>query len=254
MSLKLKKAYRKSVGIIMFFVLWEFLSRFGFVETFILPTITSIAEVTWEMLKTGELEWHIALSLRRTGSGLLAAICFAIPLGILIGWFPSAEEYLDSLLQLFRNTSVLAMFPVFILIFGLGELSKSAIVFWGCIWPCLLNTIDGVKNVDPLLIKSARSMGISLGALFLKVILPAALPEIMTGVRLSAGVSVIILVAAEMLGASRGLGYMIFFNQQKFAIPEMYTGILTISLLGFLVNLLLVKVENRVVAWKRYEL
>jgi NitT/TauT family transport system permease protein len=170
-----------------------------------------------------------------------------------MGWFQKLEEYLDPLLQIFRNTSVLALFPVFILVFGLGELSKSAIVFWGCIWPSLLNTISGVKGVDPLLIKSARSMGISVLKLFQKVILPAALPEIMTGIRLSAGVAIIILVAAEMLGATRGLGYFIFYAQQKYAIPDMYAGIVTISILGVLINFLLVKLENRIAAWKRYQ-
>jgi NitT/TauT family transport system permease protein len=253
MQAGLKSLFTKSIAVILFFVLWDSLARFGFVDTFLLPTVTSMAEAAWRMMKTGELFIHIALSLKRTGLGFIAAVCVSVPLGILMGWFRKLEEYLDPLLQIFRNTSVLALFPVFILVFGLGELSKSAIVFWGCIWPSLLSTISGVKGVDPLLIKSARSMGISVFKLFQKVILPAALPEIMTGIRLSAGVAVIILVAAEMLGATRGLGYFIFYAQQKYAIPDMYAGIVTISILGVLINFLLVKLENHIVAWKRYQ-
>jgi NitT/TauT family transport system permease protein len=250
---RLKSIYTKTIAVILFFIIWDSLARFGVVDTFILPTVTSVVQAFWDMLKTGELFSHILLSLRRTGSGFIAAVCVAIPLGILMGWFSKVEQYLDTLLQIFRNTSVMAMFPVFILAFGLGELSKSAVVFWGCIWPSLINTISGVKGIDSLLIKSARSMGISLVGLFQKVILPAALPEIMTGVRLSAGVSIILLVAAEMLGASRGLGFLIFYAQQKYAIPQMYAGIVTISMLGVTVNFLLAKLENHVSAWKRYQ-
>ncbi|MDR2136723.1 MAG: ABC transporter permease [Synergistaceae bacterium] len=251
MIAKLRFIYRRTVAIVFLFVVWDAAARFGVVDTFILPKIDAVAGAFWEMLRDGELFWNIAVSLRRTGSGFAAAIAFGIPLGLLLGWFPKAEEYLDPLLQMFRNTSVMAMFPVFILVFGLGELSKSAVVFWGSLWPSLLNTIGGVKGVDPILIKSARSMGMSTSELFGKVILPAALPEIMTGIRLSAGVAVILLVAAEMLGATGGLGFQIFNSQQKYDIPAMYAGILTISFLGILINFLLVRLERRVAYWKR---
>ncbi|MDR3294901.1 MAG: ABC transporter permease [Clostridiales Family XIII bacterium] len=248
---RLKQFYTRSIAIILFFLLWDFSARFGLVDQFILPTVTQVIEAFGRVIGNGTLWGHFSLSMRRTGSGFLVAVVVAIPLGIVMGWFAKAEEYLDPLLQLFRNTSILAMFPVFILAFGLGELSKSAIVFWGCLWAPLINTIAGVKGVDPILIKSARSMGISVLGLFAKVILPACLPEILTGIRLAAGTGVIILVAAEMLGASRGLGYWIFYAQQRYATAEMYAGIVTISLIGVAINFILAKLEKHIVAWKR---
>lgn len=242
--------YRKSIVIILFFIIWELLARFGIVSQFILPTVISVLEMFKTDILNGKLFMHTSISLQRTGTGFLAANIIGIILGMLMGWFTKLEKYLDPLLQLFRNTSVLAMFPVFILLFGLGEASKVAIVFWGSLWPVLLNTIGGVKGVDPIFIKSAKSMGISTYLLFKKVILPAALPEILTGIRLSAGVAIIILVAAEMLGASKGLGFLIFNSQTKYDVQRMFMGIITISTLGMLVNCLLVKLELRLVSWK----
>ena len=105
--------------------------------------------------------------------------------------------FLGPLLELFRNTAALALLPVFVLILGLGETSKISIIVYGCAWPILLNTISGVKTVDPLLVKSARSMGLSQLRLFQKVVLPAAVPTIFTGIRLAGSYSVLILIAAE---------------------------------------------------------
>ncbi|MDR1159190.1 MAG: ABC transporter permease [Syntrophomonadaceae bacterium] len=247
---KIKQIFTKSAAIILFFAVWELIARLGMVEAFILPPVTAVLKAYGVLISSGELFVHIAVSLQRTATGFFIALIIAIPLGIFMGWFSKLEQFLDPILQMFRNTSVLAMFPVFILVFGLGETSKAAIVFWGSVWPALLSTISGVKNVDPLLIKSANSMGISVIGLFKKVILPAALPEIMTGVRLSAGVATIILVAAEMLGASKGIGFLIFYSEQKYEIPTMYAGIISISVLGVLINFLLVKLESRITYWK----
>lgn len=250
---KLRNLFSKSIVIIVFLALWELFPRLGWVDSFILPPFSAVF-VSWlGMVLSGEIFAHLAISLQRMGSGFLLAVAVGVPLGILMGWFSRLEQYLDPLLQVFRNTSVLAMFPVFILLFGLGETSKVTIIFWGSIWSALLSTIGGVKNIDPLLIKAARSMGISVIGLFRKVILPAALPAILTGIRLSAGTATIILVAAEMLGATKGLGFLIFYSEQKYEIPAMYAGIITISLLGVLINALLVFFEKRITGWKEKE-
>ncbi|MFD2838368.1 ABC transporter permease [Azotobacter vinelandii] len=140
-------------------------------------------------------------------AGLLLAIVSGVGLGLLMGGFRRLEALVDPLLQLFRQTSALALFPVFILFFGIGELSKVAIIFWASFWPILLSTISGVKQVDRLLIDSARSMGASRAFLFVKVVLPAAAPSIFTGVRLAGAYCVTALVAAEMIGAHSGLGF-----------------------------------------------
>ncbi|MGP3911682.1 ABC transporter permease [Nonomuraea sp. 10N515B] len=174
----------------------------------------------------------------------------AIPLGLLIGWYRPVSDFLVPLLELFRNTSAVALLPVFTLILGIGETTKIVFVLYACSWPILLNTISSVRTVEPLLIKSARSMGLGPVRLFQKVILPAAVPTIFTGARLAGAYSILVLLFAEMVGAKAGLGYLILDTQSSFRIPDMYAGIITISVLGLLFNLLLVAVERRFSTWR----
>lgn len=243
----------KSAAIIVFIALWEIAPRLGIVDRMYLPPFSEVLSAFGKLIISGDLFIHIGSSLRRSMGGLFIAVAIGIPLGIFIGWFKMVEKLLDPLLQVFRNTSTLALFPVFILLFGLGELSKVAIIFWGTLWATLLNTINGVKSVDPLLIKAARSMSASNFFIFRKIVLPAATPSIITGFRLSASTSILILVAAEMLGSNSGLGFLIFYSEQKYDIAEMYSGILTISILGLLINYLVVAFERRLLTWKKAE-
>ena len=151
---------------------------------------------------------------------------------------------------MFRNTAALALLPVFVLILGIGEESKIALVIYACTFPILLNTISGVRTVDPLLIKSAASLGFSSIRLFQKVVLPAAVPTIFTGIRMAAASSILVLIAAEMVGAKAGLGYLITASQLNFQIPNMYAGIVAISLLGLTINAILVLIERRLSRWR----
>lgn len=247
---KLFKAYKGTIAILVFLAFWEILPRVGLVSNVYLPPFSTVIVHLVNGLVTGQLQVHIFTSLERIAVGLAVSEMIAIPLGLLIGWFAKAEEYLDPLLQLFRNISVLALFPVFILFLGIGETSKIAIIIWATVWATLINTIAGVKNIDPLLIKSAKSMGISKLHLFTWVVFPAALPSILTGFRLSATTSILVVVAAEMLGASSGLGYLIFYAEQAYDIPQMYVGIVLITILGFVSNFLIVRLERVLTKWK----
>ncbi|MFD8530210.1 ABC transporter permease [Streptosporangium canum] len=231
-------------------VLWESLPRLRVVDPTFLTPLSEVLVAWWDLLLSGELLEHTQASLIRSLAGFALAIVVAIPLGLLIGWYKPVAELLDPVLELFRNTAALALLPVFVLILGLGETSKISIILYACAWPILLNTVAGVKSVDPLLIKSARSMGLRPLRLFQKVILPAAVPTIFTGIRLAGAYSILVLVAAEMVGAKAGLGYLITYAQFNFRVPDMYAGILTISVLGLLFNQLLVRLERRFSTWR----
>jgi NitT/TauT family transport system permease protein len=152
-------------------------------------------------------------------------------------------------LTIFLNTAALALLPVFTLILGIGETSKITIIVYASIWPVLYNTIGGVRGVDPLLIKSARSLGVGPLRLFQKVILPAAVPTIFTGVRLGGAASILVLITTEMVGAKSGLGYLIINSQFNFQIPQMYAGIITVSAAGVAFNALLRALERRFSTW-----
>lgn len=240
----------KMLALVLFFSTWELLPRLGWIDVRFLPPVSEVIKGMAELTVSGEMSVHLGISLQRSLIGFFIAAGLALPLGIAMGWFTWLEKAADPLLQVCRNTSVLALYPVFILLFGLSEFAKIAIIFWGTLWPVLLNTIEGVKGVDPLLVKSARSMGSPRLTLLLKVVLPSALPSVLTGFRLSASRAVVVLVAAEMLGAQKGLGYLIFQAQLDREIPVMYAGILSITLLGVLINYGLTKFEKRVVRWR----
>ncbi|MFC6334383.1 ABC transporter permease [Paenibacillus septentrionalis] len=249
--LTLQKLIKQSIILLLFLVAWEVAPRIGLVDPAFFPAFSEVAAAWWNMLISNELFSHFSASITRSIAGFGLAIALAIPLGLVIGWYPIARDLLNPILELFRNTAALALLPVFILLLGIGETSKIAIVFFACTWPILLNTIAAVRNVDPMLIKSARSMNISSFALFYKVILPASIPTMFTGIRMAGTGAILVLIAAEMVGAKEGLGYFITYSQYNFMIPEMYAGILTISILGLIINYSLLALEKRLSRWKQ---
>jgi NitT/TauT family transport system permease protein len=202
------------------------------------------------MTLRGDLSRHFLISLRRVLIGLSVSVAVGSVLGLFIGYFKSIERCLNLLFQSFRQMSAFALFPVFILLFGLGELSKTIIIFWASLWPILLNTATGVKNVDKVLVRSAISMGASKGFIFRKIILPAAAPEIFTGIRLGSSYCVMAVVAAEMIGATSGLGYLVIYSEETFNVPEMYGGIVGLAILGLGLNWVLHSLEHFFTSWK----
>lgn len=233
-----------------FFAVWETLPRLGIIDPLLLPTFSETISTLIKLFVSGKLQVHIWASLQRSLIGFGLAVLVGIPLGFLMGWYNRIERYTDMFIQSMRNTSTFALLPIFLLFLGLGETSKIAIVFYGAIWHILINTISGVKNVDPIYIKAAKSMGVSDTELFRKVILPASMPSIVSGARLGAKTAILVVVAAEMIGAKSGLGFFVQNAQFNFMIPEMYAGILTLSILGLTVNYLLVWFEKKATYWK----
>ena len=249
----LKKIRERSHGLILifaFFAVWEALPRTGIIDPIFLPTFSKTVEALIDLAVSGKLFVHIGASLQRSLIGFGLAVIVAVPLGFLMGWYNRFEKYTDLFIQSLRNTSTFALLPIFLLFLGLGETSKIAIVFYGASWQLLINTISGVKNVDPIYIKAAKSMGVSDKDLFRKIILPASMPSIVAGARLGAKIALLIVVAAEMIGAKSGLGFLVQNAQFNFMIPEMFAGILTLSILGVTVNYLLVWVEKKATSWK----
>ena len=246
------KAVWGAGAIILFLLLWELGPTYlapASTRVF-LPPLHEVLEALGTLIANGQLQNHLAASLSRSASGFGIAMVSAVTLGLLVAWYRALDRFLNPLLEVFRNTAALALLPVFTLLLGIGETSKISIVAYAAFFPVLLNTIAGVRTVDPLLIRAARSLGLSNFQLFQKVILPSAVPTIFTGIRMAGTSSILVLIAAEMVGAKAGLGYLIVNSQMSFLIPDMYAGILTVSLLGLLVNYLLVAVERHFSRWR----
>ncbi|MET9258984.1 ABC transporter permease [Amycolatopsis sp. NPDC004079] len=247
---RLQAAFVKSIALILLLAAWEIAPRAGLVDPVFLPPFHTVLGALADLAGNGQLASNAGASLTRSLAGFALAVVTAVPLGVLIGWYKPVSDVLTPLVQVFLNTAALALLPVFVLILGIGETSKIAIVFYACTWPVLLNTISAVRSVDPTLLKLARSLDLSAPRLFARVVLPASVPTIFTGIRLAGAAAIVVVIAAEMVGAKAGLGYLINFSQYNFAIPQMYAGIVAISVLGVAFNQLLVTVERRFTSWR----
>jgi NitT/TauT family transport system permease protein len=247
--------YRKSIAVIVFFVLWELAPRLGLADSQFIPPLSKIIGAFGAMLPEGKLPLHVFLSLKRSLLGFFSAILIALPLGFLLGgWFKRFEEYLSPLLTLLSKINPFSMFPIFIMFFGIGELTKVIIILWVCLWPILFGTINGVKGIEPLLVKAALAMGTSKIKLFRKVVLPGAAPSILAGIKQGSGSSFFMLIAAEMIGSTAGLGFLVLNSQINFQIPRLYVAVIIIAILGILINVLLEKVEKKILHWREESL
>ena len=245
-----RKVVTSWVGVAVLLAAWQVVPELGLVDQTFLPPLSRVLSAWWKLAANGELWADAEASLRRSLTGFGLALGLGIPLGLLIGWYPLAAELLSPVFAIFLNTAAIALLPVFTLVLGIGETSKVSIIVYASVWPILYNTISGVRSVDPLLIKSARSLGVGQLRLFQKVILPAAVPTIFTGARLAGAASILVVITAEMVGARAGLGYLILNSQFNFQIPQMYAGILTVSAIGVGFNYLLSTLERRFSTWR----
>jgi sulfonate transport system permease protein len=237
--------------ILSFLLLWQVSSTRGWVNPAVFPPLDQIVAALWNGLASGALLDDIAISFQRSGIAFVAAVVVGIPLGLFMGQIRPVEQALDPILQLFRQTSALALYPVFILLLGLGETSKVFVIFWATLFPILLATIGGVKEVDKKLIEMARTYGAGSLTIFSRVILPASVPAIFVGLRLSATTALLLLIAAEMIGANKGIGFQVMNAQYNFQIPLMFAAILLLAFLGLAANALLVLLQRRLCRWSQ---
>jgi NitT/TauT family transport system permease protein len=237
--------------VLVFLVAWQLLPLLGgLFEQYIVPPTQVVGEIN-VLVRSGELWGHIAVSFQRAFLGFLLAALVAIPLGFVMGGaFRGIERTIGPILLFLGKLNPFSLFPLFVMALGIGEVSKTAIVMWVCVWPLLFRTVSGVRDLDPLLIKAARGMGCGKLTLFVKVVLPGATPEIFNGLQGAAGTSFFILVAAEMIGSTRGLGYLVWNAQMQFMIPRLFAATVTISLLGLAINWGLKKLERRLLSWR----
>jgi NitT/TauT family transport system permease protein len=247
---RLGRIGRGLLGVVILALVWEFVPRLGLVNSYFLPPLHTVLGAWWDLAKSGELERNLRASIVRSGVGFAIAVATAIPTGVAIAWYRPVREVLTPPLEVFRNTAALALLPVFTLILGIGESSKIAIIVYACFFPVLLSTITGVATVDPQLLRSAKVLGLSPMATFRKVVFPAAVPTIFTGIRLSGAAAILVLIAAELIGATAGLGFLINYTEMNFLIPQMYAAILTTTLLGLAVSYGLVVLERRFSRWR----
>ncbi len=228
---------------------WEAAAQTGLITPRLLPAPSAVTVAFWENAKSGVLLHHMAISAGRALYGLLIGGAIGFVLGVLNGVSRPAETVLDSSMQMLRNVPHLAIIPLVILWFGIGEEAKIFLVAIGVAFPIYLNTFHGIRGVDSGLIEMARVYGLGRWALFWRVILPGALPSVLVGLRFSLGIMWLTLIVAETISASSGIGYMTMNAREFLQTDVVLLGIIIYALLGKLADVLTRAVERRALSW-----
>lgn len=252
----MKNKYRMVDGLIgliipvVLIVLWQILGSKGIIHQTIMPKPTTLVEKLIPLIQKGILLRNIVASLRRVLIGYTIGSVLGIILGIIIGVFSFAEKLASIMIGVFRPIPALACIPLLILALGIGEESKIAVIMIGSFWPVLINTIHGIKSVDKKLIQLGVVMEKSKYTIITNIILPAAFPAVFTGLRLGISSSWTNIVAAEMIAASAGMGYMITYAREMSQPAQVLIGILSIGIIGLLIDAIVIWVEKKVVYWE----
>lgn len=238
------------IGITSILVLWELVCRMNLVPPLFLPAPTAIIADGWEMISSGELWKNVTASLYRIFGGYAIGATIGIIVGLILGFSKWADAVFTPIVYSIYPIPKIALLPLIILWFGIGEMPKVAIIALGVFFPVLINTFSGVKNVDPILIKAAVTFGSNHLNVIRKVILPGALPTIFAGLKLSAGTALLLLVSAEMIAAQYGIGAMVLHYGNLMITTKLMFGVLILSFLGLIFNRGLQWLERKLIPWK----
>ena len=242
----------KGLGLLtiaMILAILEMAVRFGYVNMALTPSPSVVLATTAQIIATGSLWAPLASTLYLLFTAYLLGSLLAIAAGLILGRSELLHDLLEPLLEFLRPLPKPALLPPLILFLGLGDPMKLTIVGMGVFFPVLINTIQGVRGTDSIKLDVARTLGHSRSAALFKVVLPSALPMIFAGLRVSLGLGLILVVIAEMLAGTGGVGYLIIDMQRSFQVAKMYAWILILAVLGFVLNYLFLKFERKTIPW-----
>jgi ABC-type nitrate/sulfonate/bicarbonate transport system permease component len=239
-----------TLSMLAFLALWEIVVRAGLVNPLFTSSPSRIVAAAIEMFADESFYGHLEVSAEEFFSGFALAIVIGVPLGILMGWYSRVNAVLEPFVSALYATPRIALLPLVVIWFGIGIASKVAIVFLGAIFPILVNTITGVRTIEADFVKVARSFGATDRQMFATVVLPSAVPMLLTGLRLGLGHALVGIVVGEMYGATQGLGYLIAVAGARFQTDRVMVGIILIAGLGVALTELLRAIERRFERWR----
>ena len=234
-------------------IAWELIARSGALSPIIFPPLGSIFREFGLLVTRGDRLVEAWYSLHRALGGFALAAGVGVFVGMLMGRSPLAAGLFDPLFSGTYPVPKIALFPIFVFVFGIGSLSKVALVFLECLYPIVINTFYGTRAVNRVLLWSAGNMGASPRQVLLKVVLPATAPFIFAGFRVALPIAMIVVVITEMIGSADGLGYLVIYSMASLKTDRMLAAVLAIALLGLLLDGLLVLVRSRLVFWEKHE-
>jgi NitT/TauT family transport system permease protein len=235
--------------VLILMLAWELAARLDWVNPLIVPPLSKIFTSFGSQVVSGEIPLQILVSMKRAAVGYFLAAAVFIPLGIVMGLFDGCYRALEVVVEMLRPIPPPVVIPVAMLFFGLEDEMKVFVIFFSCAWPILLNTLDGVRNIDRLLLHTARTFGLSRVKIIWQVVLPSCSPQIMTGLRISLPIMVILVVISEMVGSTDGIGYFILDSQRRFRVAQMYAGMLALAIWGYTLNMLFNFAHRMLLAW-----
>ncbi len=250
MAASLGQILPRYVPILLLAMAWEAASRTGLVPISALPPLDTVAAAWWDLAASGDLWSNGVASISRGAAGLLLAVGCGSLVGILMAWYQPIRIVANPIVQFFYPMPKSALIPVMVLWLGFGDASKVVTIFIGCLLPITLSAFNGARGTEQVLIWSARSLGASRWRVLWEVVLPSALPELLSGIRTALALSFVLLVASELIVARQGLGYMIGWLGDGGAYDAMFAVVLTVALLGFAADRLYLMLVRRVLGWR----
>jgi ABC-type nitrate/sulfonate/bicarbonate transport system permease component len=232
-------------------LVWEYGSRANPKLQLYIPPVSQILIALGQLLVSGEVTTHLATTLRRFVAGYLAAAAIAVSVGIVLGYFRFAHSLAETLIEFLRPMPSVAIIPVAILLLGIGDSMIVAVTVYAAMWPVLVNTIDGVRHIDRTLIDTGRTFRLARRRILWELILPAASPYVVTGLRVSLSIALILVTTAEMVAGSKGLGFFILDEERSLRSSNMYAGMFLVAALGYALNRLFLGLESRAMKWRR---
>lgn len=230
--------------------LWELAARMEWISPFFFPAPSASVAALWDLIQTQGLVHQLGVSLIRLACGFFGGAAVGLAIGLIMGWSPFFRTFLDPLITIFYPLPKVVLFPILILLLGIGETSKVAVIIMGSIFPVLLNTMAAVKGVKEEYLELSKVYGIRGTRLCTQVLLPGSLPIIFPGLRLAMGLSIILLVTVEFLAASNGVGAMIWMAWLTLHIDRLFGMVGLISLLSLFITWLMGRLEAALIPWK----
>lgn len=238
------------IGVAIIIAVWFIVHKLSLISTILLPSPNAVAVKIMEFFSERESMMDLWATLTRVLIGFAGTIIVGVPIGILLGYFTKVRKAFELPVDFFRSVPVPILIPLFMLLFGIGEISNMVLIVFGASLITMVHTSYGVRNCDEIKIKVAKSFGLGRRPILFKVILREALPEIAGGLRISLSIVLIMVIVLEMFTGSRlGLGSRVYDNQLLFKISEMYAVIVITGLLGYALNRIFVVLENKIVHW-----
>lgn len=230
-------------------LVWELGSRSTPKLQLYIPPISQVLIALGQSILSGSLVQHLTITVGRFLQGYLLAAAAGVALGIVLGYFRFMQSLLEMVIEFLRPMPSVAIIPVAVLMLGIGEAMIIAVTVYASVWPVLINTIDGVRHIESVLIQTGRTFGLGRRQILWRVILPAASPYVVTGLRIGLSIALILVTTAEMVVGSKGLGFYILDEERSMHSTNMYAGIVLVAALGFMLNRLFLSLESRTMKW-----